>query len=100
MKAKSETNGKYMGSVKVGQKGQIVIPKDVRDMFGISPGDTLILLADSEKGIAIERYGVFDRIADAILSGRAREVYPDYSEEDSIRFAKAVKSIEDEDEEK
>jgi len=100
MKAKSESNGKYMGSVKVGQKGQIVIPKDVRDMFGISPGDTLILLADSEKGIAIERYGVFDRIADAILSGRAREVYPDYSEEDSIRFAKAVKSIEDEDEEK
>jgi len=100
MKAKRETNGKYMGSVKVGQKRQIVIPKDVRDMFGISPGDTLILLADSEKGIAIERYGVFDRIADAILSGRAREVYPDYSEEDSIRFAKAVKSIEDEDEEK
>ncbi|MDD3681625.1 MULTISPECIES: AbrB/MazE/SpoVT family DNA-binding domain-containing protein [unclassified Mesotoga] len=100
MKAKSETNGKYMGSVKVGQKGQIVIPKDVRDMFGISPGDTLILLADSEKGIAIERYGVFDRIADAILSGRAKEVYPDYSEEDSIRFAKAVKSIDDEDEEK
>ncbi|MFA6657242.1 MAG: AbrB/MazE/SpoVT family DNA-binding domain-containing protein [Mesotoga sp.] len=100
MKAKRETNGKYMGSVKVGQKGQIVIPKDVRDMFGISPGDTLILLADSEKGIAIERYGVFDRIADAILSGRAKEVYPDYSEEDSIRFAKAVKSIDDEDEEK
>ncbi|NLT45724.1 MAG: AbrB family transcriptional regulator, partial [Thermotogaceae bacterium] len=55
---------------------------------------------DSEKGIAIERYGVFDRIADAILSGRAKEVYPDYSEEDSIRFAKAVKSIDDEDQEK
>ncbi|NLX33236.1 MAG: AbrB/MazE/SpoVT family DNA-binding domain-containing protein, partial [Thermotogaceae bacterium] len=52
MKAKSENNGKYMGSVKVGQKGQIVIPKEVREMFEISPGDTLVLLADSEKGIA------------------------------------------------
>jgi AbrB family looped-hinge helix DNA binding protein len=96
MKAKSESNGKYMGSVKVGQKGQIVIPKEVREMFKISPGDTLVLLADSEKGIAIERYSVFARIADWILSGRAKEVYPDNSEEDSIKFARAIKSIEDE----
>jgi AbrB family looped-hinge helix DNA binding protein len=100
MKAKSESNGKYMGTVKVGQKGQIVIPKDVREMFEISPGDTLVLLADSEKGIAIERYSVFARIADWILSDRAKEVYPDYSEEDSIKFAKTIKSIEDEDDEK
>jgi len=100
MKAKSESNGKYMGTVKVGQKGQIVIPKDVREMFEISPGDTLVLLEESEKGIAIERYSVFARIADWILSDRAKEVYPDYSEEDSIKFAKTIKSIEDEDDEK
>ncbi len=100
MKAKSENNGKYMGSVKVGQKGQIVIPKEVREMFEISPGDTLVLLADSEKGIAMERYTVFARIADWILSGRAKEVYPDNSEEDSIKFAEGIKSIEDEGDEK
>lgn len=100
MKAKSESKGKYMGTVKVGQKGQIVIPKEVREMFEISPGDTLVLLADSEKGIAIERYSVFVGIADRILSGRAKEVYPDNSEEDSIKFARAIKSIEDEDDEK
>lgn len=84
-------NGKFMSSVKVGPKGQIVIPKEVRDMFGISPGDTLLLLADEEKGIAIERYSVFSKIADAIFSGKAKEIYPEHSEEESVAFAKTIK---------
>ncbi|MFA7109462.1 MAG: AbrB/MazE/SpoVT family DNA-binding domain-containing protein, partial [Sphaerochaetaceae bacterium] len=62
-----------MHSVKVGLKGQVVIPKEIRDMFDISPGTTLLMLADSEKGIAIERLGVFSKIADAIFNGRAKE---------------------------
>ena len=84
---------KYMGSVKVGAKGQIVIPKEVRDMFNISPGDTLVLLADAQKGIAIERYDVFSKIADAIFAGRAHEMYPSKSEEDSLIFAKGIKEL-------
>ena len=44
---------KYMGISKVGEKGQIVIPKEVRDIFGINPGDSLIVLADPKKGIAL-----------------------------------------------
>ena len=45
--------GKFMAPVKVGPKGQIVIPAEVREMLHISPGDTLLLLADREEGIAI-----------------------------------------------
>ena len=44
----------YMSSVKIGPKGQIVIPKEARDMFGLTPGDTLVLLADRKKGIALQ----------------------------------------------
>ena len=45
--------GKYAWSVTVGTKGQIVIPKEARDLFGIRPGDSLLLLGDEEKGLAI-----------------------------------------------
>lgn len=82
-----------MGSAKVGPKGQIVIPKEVRDMFDISPGDTLIVLADKERGIAIERFDTFNQIADAIFSGNAKQLYPEHTEEDSISFAKSIKAI-------
>ncbi len=44
---------KLFNLVKVGEKGQIVIPKEMRDMLGIHPGDSLLLLADSKRGIAI-----------------------------------------------
>ena len=45
--------GKYAWTATVGEKGQIVIPKQAREIFGIAPGDTLLLLGDEKKGIAI-----------------------------------------------
>ena len=46
-------DGRDVCTVKIGEKGQIVIPKNMRDMFDIKAGDTLLLLADRERGIAI-----------------------------------------------
>ena len=52
----SVSTGKYMASVKVGSKGQIVIPKEARDLFKIVCGDTLLLRADAKGGIAIQPF--------------------------------------------
>ncbi|MBE5877659.1 MAG: AbrB/MazE/SpoVT family DNA-binding domain-containing protein [Lachnospiraceae bacterium] len=46
-------SGKNAWTVKIGEKGQFVIPKEARDMFDIHPGDTILVLGDSERGIAI-----------------------------------------------
>ncbi|MDO4810831.1 MAG: AbrB/MazE/SpoVT family DNA-binding domain-containing protein [Eubacteriales bacterium] len=52
---KDKKNDRYfMASVKLGPKGQIVIPKEVREMFGVAPGDTMVLLADRKKGVALQ----------------------------------------------
>lgn len=45
--------GLWMGMVKIGEKGQIVIPKPVRDMFHLRPGMSLLLMADVQRGIAL-----------------------------------------------
>ena len=43
------------GTVKVGEKGQIVIPKEARELFGISAGDTLLVLGDERNGMIVTR---------------------------------------------
>ena len=61
--------GKHLfGTVKVGEKGQIVIPKEARDIFNIKPGDSLVVLGDEATGLAIIKNDVFlSQVADAIF---------------------------------
>ena len=44
---------KYAWMVKIGEKGQFVIPKEARELFELRPGDEILVLGDKEKGIAI-----------------------------------------------
>lgn len=59
---------KFIGIAKVGEKGQIVIPKEARDMFDIKPGDSVILLCDKEKGIALLKADAIQDYADRVFS--------------------------------
>ena len=61
--------GKHVfGTVKVGEKGQIVIPKEARALFNIQAGDTLLVLGDDENGIIIAKPDVINEIAMQILN--------------------------------
>ena len=53
-------DGKYVWTVTVGTKGQIVIPKEAREVFGIRPGDHLLILGDARQGMAIPPKGSFE----------------------------------------
>lgn len=65
---------KFMSTVKVGEKGQIVIPKEVREMFNIEPGDMLMLLADKERGIAIvDNQGFLEAVQGIAAFGQGEE---------------------------
>ena len=62
-------DGKFIfGVVKVGERGQIVIPKEAREQYGIKPGDSLMMLGD-QKGIAILKTEVFQSIIDQAMGG-------------------------------
>ena len=65
---KNVTKNRFIVSVKVGEKGQIIVPKEAREMFNISPGDTLMVLGDKERGLAIMKSdAVYDLMAKGVL---------------------------------
>ena len=57
----------YMSSVRLGPKGQIVIPKEARQIFGVQPGDTLLILGDEETGIIVTKPDVLRDAANEIF---------------------------------
>ena len=65
--------GRYAWTATVGEKGQIVIPKQAREIFGIKPGDTLLLLGDEQRGIAIPPKGAFAELFGAAFEEKESE---------------------------
>ena len=64
-----EKDGKYIfGVVKVGDKGQVVIPRDARKLYDIKPGDALIVLGD-QRGMALLKTEIFQNVIDQALEG-------------------------------
>lgn len=64
-----EKDGKYIfGVVKVGDKGQIVIPKDARKIYGLESGDALLVLGDSH-GIALVKTEIFQSVISNVMEG-------------------------------
>ena len=62
--------GKHLfGTVKVGEKGQIVIPKEARTLFGIGCGDTLLILGDESAGIIVTKPDVMTDAASRVFRG-------------------------------
>ena len=72
MKSTRRDDRHYMSSVRVGPKGQIVIPKEARQFYGIRPGDTVLVLGSGESGLVLSKPEVLDRVAQQILEDMGR----------------------------
>ena len=58
---------KFVGIARVGEKGQIVIPKEARDMFGLKPGDCVVVLCDKKKGMALVKSEALEDVIDKVM---------------------------------
>lgn len=82
---------KFMATVKIGPKGQIIIPKDVRQMFGLSAGDSILMLADKEHGIALQRVDYMMNFMDAVFNGQKDKLMPETTDEEDKEFVDILK---------
>ena len=62
-----QSKNRVFGTAKVGDRGQIVIPQEARRYFGISPGDTLLILGNERSGLVVTRPEILHDLADEIL---------------------------------
>ena len=63
---------RVFGTAKVGDRGQIVIPKEARQFYDIRPGDTVLVLGSGESGLVLSKPEVLDRVARQILEDMGR----------------------------
>ncbi|CDC68152.1 MULTISPECIES: AbrB/MazE/SpoVT family DNA-binding domain-containing protein [environmental samples] len=61
------SKNRVFGTAKVGDRGQIVIPQEARRFFGISPGDTLLILGNEASGLVVTKPEILNNLADEIL---------------------------------
>ena len=71
--------GRFISTVTIGEKGQIVIPKAAREMFNLEPGDTIVLLADKKRGIALVQNDRMMSVAESVM----KETFPDSNDEEN-----------------
>ena len=64
---------RIFGTAKVGDRGQIVIPKEARELFNIQPGDTLLIVGEEGKGLIVSRPELLSSIADQIFDTNENE---------------------------
>ena len=64
---------RVFGTAKVGDRGQIVIPKEARELFHIRPGDTLLILGEENKGLIVTRPELLRDLADQIFEAKESE---------------------------
>ena len=64
---------RVFGTAKVGDRGQIVIPKEARELFGIKPGDTLLILGETDTGLIVSRPEILNDLANQILNNVKNE---------------------------
>lgn len=63
---------RVFGTAKVGDRGQIVIPKEARELFNIRPGDTLLIIGEENKGLIVSRPELLRDLADQIFDSEEK----------------------------
>jgi len=64
---------RVFGTAKVGDRGQIVIPKEARELFNIRPGDTLLIIGEENKGLIVSRPELLRDLADQVFNAEEKE---------------------------
>lgn len=79
MKA-NDNKKRFISMVTIGEKGQIVIPKAAREMFDLEPGDTIVLLADKKRGIALVQNDKLMKFAESVFD----ETLPESEDDEKV----------------
>ena len=76
----NDNKKRFISMVTIGEKGQIVIPKAARDMFDLKPGDSIVLLADKKRGIALVQNDKLMKIAESVFD----ETLPESEDDEKV----------------